>query len=97
MADDLAIVQYTVAAFVSIVVDVTNFMLVEQPGALPMISWPLLGPRWSAGPARWGVVVCFHWSDVVSGIEPGVRMVVMEIREIPIPGADDISLGRVLR
>jgi hypothetical protein len=29
MADDLAIVQYTVAAFVSIVVDVTNFMLVE--------------------------------------------------------------------
>lgn len=57
MADDLAIVQYTVAAIVSIVVDVKNFMLVEQPGALPMISWPLLGPRWSAGPARWGVVV----------------------------------------
>jgi hypothetical protein len=68
----MASLSFNIPPLVSTVGDVTTFIVVEleQPGGLPMISWPLLGPRWSAGPARWGVVVCFHWSDVVSGIEP---------------------------
>lgn len=68
MTDDLAIAEYSSPR--EDCRRCNDFMLVEQLGGLPMISWPLLGPRWSAGPARWGVVVCFHWSDVSSGIEP---------------------------